>query len=53
VCDVWLISTGSGPAKESKTKIEARYVGPCEAGQRPGDVIMPDGKVMRVPGVGR
>ena len=48
-----LISTGSGPAKESKTKIEARYVGPCEAGQKPGDVIMPDGKVIRVPGVGR
>jgi hypothetical protein len=47
------ITTGSGPAKESKTKIEARYVGPCEAGQKPGDVIMPDGKVIRVPGVGR
>jgi hypothetical protein len=47
------ITTGSGPAKESKTKIEARYVGPCEAGQKPGDIIMPDGKVMRVPGGGR
>ena len=48
-----LISTGNGPAKESKTKIEARYVGPCEAGQKPGDVIMPDGKVIRMPGGGR
>jgi hypothetical protein len=48
-----LITTGSGPAKESKTKIEARYVGSCEAGQKPGDVIMPDGKVIRVPGGGR
>jgi hypothetical protein len=48
-----LITTGSGPAKESKTKIEARYVGPCEAGQKPGDVIMPDGKVIRLPGGGR
>ena len=44
------ISTGSGPAKESKTTIEARYIGPCEAGQKPGDVILPDGKVIRVPG---
>jgi hypothetical protein len=48
-----LITTGSGPAKESKTKIDARYVGPCEAGQKPGDVIMPDGKVIRMPGAGR
>lgn len=31
--------------------IEARYVGPCAADQRPGDIIMPDGKVVRTPGV--
>jgi hypothetical protein len=46
-----LISTGGGPAKESKTTIESRYVGPCEAGQKPGDIIMPDGKVIKMPNI--
>ena len=46
-----LISTGGGPAKESKTTMESRYLGPCEAGQKPGDIIMPDGKVLKTPGV--
>jgi hypothetical protein len=46
-----LVSTGGGPAKESKTTMESRYVGPCEAGQKPGDIIMPDGKVIKTPGV--
>jgi hypothetical protein len=46
-----LISTGSAPARESKTTMEARYLGPCEAGQKPGDIIMPDGKVIKTPGV--
>jgi hypothetical protein len=46
-----LISTGGGPAQESKTTVESRYLGPCEAGQKPGDIIMPDGKVIKTPGV--
>lgn len=46
-----LISTGSGPARESKTTMESRYIGPCQAGQKPGDIIMPDGKVIKTPGV--
>ena len=46
-----LISTGGGPAKESKTTIESRYIGPCEAGQKPGDIIMPDGKVIKMPNI--
>jgi hypothetical protein len=29
--------------------IEAKWLGPCEAGQKPGDIIMPDGKVMQMP----
>jgi uncharacterized protein DUF3617 len=45
-----LISTGGGPAKESKTTLESRYIGPCEAGQKPGDIIMPDGKLIKAPG---
>jgi hypothetical protein len=31
--------------------IEASYTGPCAADQRPGDIIMPDGRVVRTPGV--
>jgi hypothetical protein len=29
--------------------VEAKWLGPCEAGQKPGDMIMPDGKVMQMP----
>jgi len=28
--------------RESKVSLEARWVGPCKAGQKPGDVIMPN-----------
>ncbi|WP_244493227.1 DUF3617 family protein [Aureimonas sp. AU20] len=30
-------------------EIDASYIGPCEAGQSPGDIIMPDGKVIKMP----
>jgi hypothetical protein len=33
---------------ESHTTMKARWVGPCAAGQRPGDVIMPNGMRMNV-----
>ena len=39
----------SGPA-ERKIVVEARRLGDCEAGQKPGDIIMPDGKVISMPG---
>ena len=29
--------------------IETKWLGPCEAGQKPGDIITADGKVMRMP----
>lgn len=29
--------------------IDATYLGPCEAGQSPGDIILPDGKVVKMP----
>ena len=32
--------------------IDAKRLGDCEAGQKPGDMIMPDGKVVRTPGSG-
>lgn len=47
-----IVSGGGSLGQESKTMVESRYLGPCETGQKPGDVIMPDGKVIRMPGSG-
>ncbi len=33
-----------------KTVIENRRLGDCEPGQKPGDIILSDGKVVRTPG---
>lgn len=33
---------------ESKTVMEAKWLGPCKAGQRPGDMTMPGGMTMNV-----
>ncbi len=33
---------------ESHTVIKARWLGPCAAGQRPGDVVMPNGMKMNI-----
>lgn len=33
--------------------IDATYIGPCEAGQSPGDIILPDGKVVKMPAPAR
>jgi hypothetical protein len=37
------------PTDPIKMVIDTRWLGPCEPGQNPGDVIMPDGTVMRMP----
>lgn len=37
---------------EQTMKITARWVGPCEAGQNPGDIIMPGGKKMNIDAMG-
>ena len=37
------------PSVTQTVVIEAKWLGPCEAGQKPGDLIMPDGKVMQMP----
>lgn len=50
------ILTGLPNQKEPvtrKTVIEASWVGPCEKGQSPGDVILPDGKVVKMPAASR
>ena len=41
---------GLGNPLTTKTVIENRWIGPCEAGQKPGDIITSDGKVVRTPG---
>jgi hypothetical protein len=48
---------GVSPAALSKGPrtmvMEMSWVGPCAPGQNPGDTIMPDGKVMRMPAMPR
>ncbi|MBI2713425.1 MAG: DUF3617 family protein [Rhizobiales bacterium] len=39
---------GSVPGAETHMTIEAKHLGSCEAGQRPGDVIMSNGMKMNV-----
>ncbi len=34
--------------KESSNTLVARWIGPCKAGQKPGDVIMPNGMTMNM-----
>jgi hypothetical protein len=44
--------TGLPNAKEPMRRqmvIDATYIGPCEAGQSPGDIILPDGKIAKMP----
>jgi hypothetical protein len=55
--DVDTTLTGVPGMKEPvrrKMVIDASYLGPCEAGQNPGDIILPDGKIVKMPqGAGR
>ena len=49
---------GAAPGGETHMTIEAKYLGPCEGGQKPGDIIMGNGMKMnvkdmpKVPGMG-
>lgn len=46
------VLTGMPDSKEPvqrEMEIDATYVGPCIAGQSPGDIIMPDGKIVKMP----
>jgi len=40
-----------GPV-ERRLVVEAKRVGECGPGQKPGDVILPDGRVISMPGAG-
>jgi hypothetical protein len=37
-----------GDMKEASNTIVAKWLGPCKAGQKPGDVIMPNGMTMNM-----
>jgi hypothetical protein len=39
---------GQAPGAGTHMKVEAKWLGPCAAGQRPGDVIMSNGMSMNV-----
>jgi len=42
------LPTSREPVKRHMV-LDATFVGPCEAGQNPGDMIMPDGKIIKMP----
>ena len=37
-----------GAARDTTSKIEAKWVGPCKPDQKPGDIMMPGGRKMNV-----
>jgi predicted PP-loop superfamily ATPase len=37
-----------GPARDSTTTIEAKWLGACKADQKPGDIMMPGGMKMNI-----
>lgn len=39
--------------REGKTKISAKWIGPCAADQKPGDMILPDGTKMNLNNLGK
>ena len=39
---------GARRARETHMKIAAKWVGPCAAGQKPGDIVMGNGMTMNV-----
>jgi uncharacterized protein DUF3617 len=39
---------GAAPGRETHMTIAAKWVGPCAAGQKPGDIVMSNGMTMNV-----
>ena len=39
---------GPGAARDTTSKIEAKWIGPCRPDQKPGDIVMPGGRKMNV-----
>jgi Protein of unknown function (DUF3617) len=43
-----MTTQGSGRSVEPSMKLSGRWLGPCAAGQKPGDVIMPNGTKINI-----
>ena len=39
---------GPGGARDTTSKIEAKWIGPCKPDQKPGDMVMPGGRKINV-----
>jgi hypothetical protein len=39
---------GPGGARDTTSRIEAKWIGPCKPDQKPGDIMMPGGRKMNV-----
>ena len=39
---------GPAGARDTTSKIEAKWIGACKPGQKAGDVVMPDGRTVNV-----
>jgi uncharacterized protein DUF3617 len=39
---------GPGGVRDTTSKIEAKWIGPCTPDQKPGDIVMPGGRKMNV-----
>jgi hypothetical protein len=37
-----------GAPGATRMTVDAKWLGPCEAGQRPGDMVMPNGTIMNI-----
>ena len=43
----------SGAPRETTMTVEAKWLGPCKPGQKPGDIVMPGGFKMNVKDIGK
>jgi hypothetical protein len=41
--------SAAAPGGKSSVTMSAKWLGPCAAGQRPGDMIMPNGMKINIP----
>jgi len=41
-------SRRNGAASEDRMTVDAQWIGPCAAGQRPGDMVMPNGATINI-----
>lgn len=42
------VTTSGGVSGETKMQMAATWLGPCKAGQKPGDIVMPGGMIINI-----